>query len=79
MAMRDWSGDATKIFKGKTVAKIRYTSDYETEELGWYQNTPVIMFEDGSWILASSDDEGNQGGAFFTSSDKMEVIPQGGG
>jgi hypothetical protein len=37
------------------------------------------MFEDGSWILASSDDEGNQGGAFFTSSDKMEVIPQGGG
>jgi|TARA_R110000851_G_scaffold7246_3_gene28414 hypothetical protein len=79
MTMRDWSGDATKIFKGKKVAKIRYTSPYETEELGWYQSAPVIMFDDGSWILASSDDEGNQGGALFTSSDKMEIIPQNGG
>jgi len=79
MAMRDWSGDATKIFKGKTVVRIRYTSDYETEEMGWHQNAPVIMFDDGSWILASSDDEGNSGGALFTSSEKMETIPQGGG
>ena len=33
MAMRDWSGDATKIFKGKTVEKIRYTTEEEREAL----------------------------------------------
>ena len=78
MPKRDWSGDATEIFKGKTVDKIRYTSDYELESLGWDIATPVIFFTDGSWILASSDDEGNYGGAFFTSSTQLEVIPQGG-
>jgi formylmethanofuran dehydrogenase subunit A len=79
MAMRDWSGDATKIFKGKTVEKIRYTTEEEREALDWHLGTPVIIFTDGSWILASSDDEGNYGGAFFTSSREMSVIPQGGG
>ena len=75
MAMRDWSGDATKIFKGKKVVKIRYTNKSESEELGWYQAAPVILFDDGSWILASSDDEGNDGGVLFTSSDDMPTIP----
>ena len=35
MAMRDWSGDATEIFKGKVVDRIRYTDDYELELFGW--------------------------------------------
>jgi len=78
MTMRNWSGDATKIFKGKTVDKIRYTTEEELDDLDWYNRTPVIFFTDGSWILASCDDEGNNGGAFFTSSEKMSVIPQGG-
>ena len=78
MPKRDWSGDATEIFKGKTVARIRYTTDHEQKLFGWDIATPVLFFTDGSWILASSDDEGNNGGAFFTSSTQMEVIPQGG-
>ena len=78
MAKRDWSGDATEIFKGKVVDRIRYTDDYELDIFGWDIATPIIFFTDGSWILASSDDEGNYGGAFFTSSTQMEVIPRGG-
>ena len=78
MTMRDWSGDATEIFKGKTVDRIRYTDEAELESLGWDISTPVIFFTDGSWILASSDDEGNYGGSLFTSSTQMEVIPLGG-
>ena len=77
MTKKDWSGDATKIFKGKIVSHIEYTSEAEAKEMDW-QRTPVIVFTDGSWILASGDDEGNQGGAFFTSSKEMLVIPQGG-
>ena len=43
-----------------------------------WQRTPVIVFTDGSWILASGDDEGNRGGSFWTSHKDMSVIPTGG-
>ena len=75
--MRNWSGDATKTFKGKIIDKIEYMSEKEAIELHW-QRTPIIIFTDGSWILASGDDEGNSGGAFWTSELDMEIIPEGG-
>ena len=34
MTMRNWSEDATEIFKGKTVARIRYTTDHEQKLFG---------------------------------------------
>ena len=76
--MRDWSGDATKIFKGKVVSHIRYTDVDEADELGWSRSAPIIFFTDGTWIVASSDDEGNSSGAFWTSEPDMEVVPRGG-
>lgn len=76
--MRDWSGDATKIFKGKVVDKIEYLTDEEAEEMGWFHTAPVILFTDGHWIMAGADDEGNDAGALFTSSKKMITIPRGG-
>ena len=78
MAMRDWSGDATKIFKDKTVKKIEYLTDKEMDYMGWYSRAPVIVFTDNSWIIASADDEGNNGGALFTSAREMNVIPVNG-
>jgi hypothetical protein len=44
----------------------------------WYNRAPVIVFTDGSWIIASTDDEGNDAGALFTSNKQMGVIPVGG-
>ena len=76
--MKDWSGDATKIFKGKVIKRIEYLSDQEVKDMMWYNRAPVIVFTDGSWIMASKDDEGNDAGALFTSNRKMEVIPVGG-
>ena len=78
MTMRDWSGDATKIFKGKVVERIEYVSEEETEEMGWFHTAPVIVFTDGHWMMAGTDDEGNDAGALFTSSKKMMTIPRGG-
>ena len=77
MTMRDWSGDATKIFKGKVVKRIGYMSQEEAEEWGWGR-APFIEFTDGHWILASADDEGTGCGAFFTSDREMITIPQNG-
>ncbi len=76
--MRDWSGDTTKIFKGKVVSYIRYTDADEMEELDWSHSAPIIFFTDGTWIMASADDEGNSSGAFWTSDETMEVVPRGG-
>ena len=75
--MRNWSADATKLFKGKTIARIGYLNNMEQEAMG-RSATPFIEFTDGHSIIASSDDEGNSGGAFYTSVEEMLIIPQGG-
>jgi hypothetical protein len=78
--MFDWSGEATKLFKGKVISHIRYTDADENEEMGWndFYSAPIIFFTDGTWIMASADDEGNSSGSLFTSDDTMEIIPRGG-
>ena len=76
--MKDWSGEATKIFKGKVIERIEYLSDEEVKDMMWYNTAPVIIFTDGNWIMASKDDEGNDAGAMFTSNKEMSVIPVGG-
>lgn len=72
---RKWGKDATKIFQGKTIARVRYLTSEEQRSMGWYEAGPVLVFTDGSWMIASQDDEGNGPGALFTSEPKMETIP----
>ena len=77
MTKTDWSGDATKIFKGKIIKRIKYMTDDEAKQWDW-RRAPIIEFTDGHEIMASADDEGNGCGAFFTTEIKMPTIPQGG-
>jgi len=73
---KQWGKKATDEFKGKTVSQIRYLTDKEMKSLMWYCRAPVIIFTDGSYIMASTDDEGNGPGAFHTSAEKeLCVIP----
>ena len=76
--MRDWSGEATKIFKDKVVSHIRYTTEVEMLDLDWSSRTPIVFFTDGSYLMASADDEGNSGGVFWTDEEQMSIIPSGG-
>ena len=71
--MRNWSADATKLFKGKTIARIGYLNNMEQEAMGW-SATPFIEFTDGHSIIASSDDEGNSGGALINSRGELVGI-----
>ena len=54
-----------------------YMSEEENEEIfGEDQSTNIkIIFDDGHWITASQDDEGNGSGVIFTSYSKLSVIP----
>ena len=62
--MRDWSGEATKLFKDKVVSHVRYTTEAEMLELDC-QSTPIVFFTDGS-------------GVFWTDEEQMTIIPSGG-
>ena len=53
----------------KTIKKIRPLTPAEIESYGWDYGSEVpfvIFFNDGSWIMPVSDDEGNSAGALFT-------------
>lgn len=61
--------------KGRTISHVRYMTKKEAQKYGWFNRPLVIFFEDGSYIMSSSDDEGNDGGALFTSIPDLDTIP----
>ena len=70
-----WTKDCAKFLEGKTIKKVRYMTNEEAEAMGWFSRPLAIFFDDGSFVYASADDEGNDGGALFTSSDDLPIIP----
>lgn len=50
---------------GKTITSIRYLDKEELDNMDWYGKVPVIIFDDGTEIIASQDSEGNGPGVFF--------------
>jgi hypothetical protein len=71
-----WGNLASNFLVGKTIRRVRYLDDRESEDIGWDKNGVVIEFTDGHWIIAMSDDEGNEAGSIWTSSQsEINVIP----
>jgi hypothetical protein len=71
-----WGNLASNFLVGKTIRRVRYLDDRESEDIGWDKNGVVIEFTDGHWIIAMSDDEGNEAGSIWTSSQsQINVIP----
>jgi hypothetical protein len=71
----EWGKRATKALVGKKIIGCRYTTAKETEELGWGCAVIVLQLDDGTMVFPSSDDEGNEGGALFTTNKDLETIP----
>ena len=72
------SYDVQKSFLvGKKIVDVYYHSEKENEEIFFddYQTNVRIVFDDGHWITASKDDEGNGSGVIFTTDPKLSVIP----
>tara|TARA_R110000851_G_scaffold296023_2_gene451064 strand:- start:14787 stop:15026 length:240 start_codon:yes stop_codon:yes gene_type:complete len=63
-----------KYLIGKKIEEIRYMTEEEMKEWGWYKRPLIIFFTDNSFIIPQSDDEGNNGGALFYSDKKREDI-----
>jgi hypothetical protein len=67
--------ECTTKLKGKTIKTCRYMTDEEMKKSYWCKCPLVIIFTDGTAMYASADDEGNDGGALFTTIKGLEVIP----
>lgn len=70
-----WTGIAHDQLVGRRIIAVRYLSQEEATEMGWYQRPIVLILDDGNLIFPSQDDEGNDGGALFTNNETQPVIP----
>jgi hypothetical protein len=70
-----WAKKAHDQLIGRKIVAVRYMGDDEAKEFGWYQRPVVIQLDDGNLIYPSADDEGNNGGALFTSNEADPVLP----
>ena len=60
-----WKTRIEKYLKGRTIVKIEYCSEKESEEQGWHNQPIQILLDNGTWLTPTSDDEGNNGGAIL--------------
>lgn len=52
-----------QFLKGKRVSGIRYMTDQEAQDFGFYKKPLVIVFEGGDFMIPVTDDECNDGGS----------------
>ena len=60
-----WQNSTRKLLVGKTIKHVRYLTDDEMEQTGWYNRPIALILSDSSILIPQSDDEGNDGGAMF--------------
>jgi hypothetical protein len=66
-----WNGKAQFVLKGKTIVEVFYMSETEADEsFGWYSRPVVMRLNDGTELIVSADDEGNDGGSLFYTTEK---------
>ena len=70
-----WIKDISKKLVGKTISKVRYMTEEEQEEYGWYHRPVILILNDGYVLFPMSDDEGNEGGALATPYKPLDTIP----
>ena len=43
--------------------------------MNWSNRPLCFMMDDGTWIIPSTDDEGNNGGALHTNNENEPILP----
>ena len=70
-----WQDKAEKILLGRKIVRVEWITDKEAEEWMWSSKPISMLLDDGTWIYPSQDDEGNNGGALFTTSEVENCLP----
>ena len=74
-----WTKIAADLLVGRKIVEVRYMHEHEVNELGWFGAAVVLILDNGVALFPSSDDEGNDAGALFTTDDKVTTLPVIGG
>ena len=74
-----WTNQARFNLVNSTIVKVEYMPQEEVKEMGWYNSPLCILLENPMgerfWIYPSRDDEGNDGGALFTTIKEYPCAP----
>lgn len=70
-----WNAKAKEMLQGRTIVSVRYMTATEMRAHGWSRKAVVMTLDNGARFYPSSDDEGNEAGALFTSDDKHPTLP----
>lgn len=75
MNNNEWELTASRALVGRKIVAVRYMTPAEAEGLGWYSRPVVFQLDDNSLWWPSADDEGNNGGALFSTNPKCDTLP----
>ena len=60
-----WNKISQDVLQGRTIVEVRYLTDEEMEDMGWYSRPICFVLDNGTYCTLSCDDEGNDGGVLF--------------
>ena len=63
--MDKWNKISQEVLLGRTIVEVRYLTDEEMEDIGWYSRPICFILDNGTYCTLSCDDEGNDGGVLF--------------
>jgi len=72
---KQWTEVASSLLLNRKIVKVRYMNQSEADDMGWYSRPVAFLLDNGVWIFPSADDEGNNGGALFTTDRNNSVLP----
>lgn len=70
-----WTEIASDLLLNRKIVKVRYMEQAEADDMGWYSRPVAFLLDNGVWVFPSADDEGNNGGALFTTDRNNSVLP----
>ena len=70
-----WEESIGKAFIGRKIVKIEYLNKEEVNDLEWNSVPCCFQLDNGVWFYPQQDDEGNDGGALFTTDKELSIVP----
>ena len=72
---KNWEGKISEKLVGRTIVKVEYLTQEETDKNYWYKRPIALVLDDGNCLIPMADDEGNDGGSIATSFKELDTIP----
>jgi len=72
---QEWTIRASALLLKRKIVAVRYISQDEADAFGWSRRSVAFRLDNGVWVFASSDDEGNEAGALFTTDKDTGTLP----